>query len=420
MNENILTIAENIQQDYGLNDYVLKRNTIYSETTLANQTSYILSLEWVPSSLVVEDADDYNPSGSAILEIDLHTQGLKRINFVQDTSYANEEVFPSPQIENVIEWVEEKTGMMFGRQFKLVHEDGRDFSFHATVDNIDVAPSGSIDVTFNENEQLTSFSIDGVFPTEDQINWEPLSITKEAITDELLKHFTLVETPYEHEEAWLNLWHMKQFYVLNDLSRTIYPESVFQLDTFIDLDVVMEWETAQKKEFYPEEVDFSTDISYEDAIAKKTVKSPITDEELQTSIDETRSFLSCVYTDDSGRWLLTGMYPEKGFIIAELTSIQDSKRALQRKVKVIINRNTYRVANYWDSKIILDRFMRFKEAQAIDVNQETAFNMIKDAITITPVYVKESNSDRYLLCGRVDCDDVIDASSGNKIHLNDL
>ncbi|WP_157037590.1 hypothetical protein [Ornithinibacillus californiensis] len=110
MNEQIQEIIHTQQKRFGLENYVLKREHIFMEKDVANQTNYILSLEWYPVDQANDDGD-YNPDGTAVLEINLHTKELKRIIFVNDISFATEGIFPAPEIETVIEWVEETTGM---------------------------------------------------------------------------------------------------------------------------------------------------------------------------------------------------------------------------------------------------------------------------------------------------------------------
>lgn len=96
MNEHVKEIANKLQQEYGLEQYVLKREHIFSETTQENQTNYILSLEWFPVHQS-EENEEYNPEGTAVLEVNLHTNELKQLIFVNDVSYATEGIFLLPK-----------------------------------------------------------------------------------------------------------------------------------------------------------------------------------------------------------------------------------------------------------------------------------------------------------------------------------
>ncbi|MEN2466264.1 hypothetical protein [Ornithinibacillus sp. JPR2-1] len=413
MNEHVKEIANKLQQEYGLEQYVLKREHIFSETTQENQTNYILSLEWFPVHQS-EENEEYNPEGTAVLEVNLHTNELKQLIFVNDVSYATEGIFPPPEIESVIEWVEEKTGMMFGRQFKLDYEDGTAFSFQATVDNIAVAPSGNIDITFNENNQLTQFSIDGVFPSEEDIDWEPFSLMKEDLMENIKQQLKLIETPIEEEEKWLKVWTMDTIFIRNDKSNIILPASLYQIDTYKELNVLLEWASTSQRDFTPQEIDFSTEISYEDAMAKVRV-NPLTDDEIQSTMEETKDFLSNLYPDDSGKWTLTGMYPEGNYIITELKMAASTP--LDRKLKVIISRDSLQTANYWDSKLLFEVFESYAKAEDVTISRDEAFDKIIKHVELTPVYVKDPNSDSYHLCGKLDCEVVVIGTTGEEVPI---
>lgn len=414
MNEHVKEIANKLQQEYGLEQYVLKREHIFSETTQENQTNYILSLEWFPVHQS-EENEEYNPEGTAVLEVNLHTNELKQLIFVNDVSYATEGIFPPPEIESVIEWVEEKTGMMFGRQFKLDYEDGTAFSFQATVDNIAVAPSGNIDITFNENNQLTQFSIDGVFPSEEDIDWEPFSLMKEDLMENIKQQLKLIETPIEEEEKWLKVWTMDTIFIRNDKSNIILPASLYQIDTYKELNVLLEWASTSQRDFTPQEIDFSTEISYEDAMAKVRV-NPLTDDEIQSTMEETKDFLSNLYPDDSGKWTLTGMYPEGNYIITELKMAASTP--LDRKLKVIISRDSLQTANYWDSKLLFEVFESYAKAEDVTISRDEAFDKIIKHVELTPVYVKDPNSDSYHLCGKLDCEVVVIGTTGEIVPIS--
>lgn len=417
MNERILTIANKIKQDYGLDNYILKRDHIFSELRTDGATTYLLSLEFFPVKKAKEENEDYNPEGTAVIEVDLHTEEIKRIIFVNDVSFANEAVFPNSAIEDVIEWIENMTGMMFGKQFKIEQIDERKFIFQAAIDHIEVAPAGYIEVKFNDANQLTTYSIDGDFPQEDEIEWEPFDLTKETILEEIKERFTLTEIPIENEKKWKKIWQIQPFYIRNDLSESILPETLYHHDTYISLNQKIEWKEPSTRKFKSEDVNLSTEISFEEAMKKVTVK-PITDLERITCLDEAKEFLCSLYPEESGVWTVTGMYPEKNYIFVELKG--NTFKVFQRKVKVIIDRNRMKVVNHWDSQYIVDMYNSFQEAEATNLDKEEAFESIRKSIKVTPVYVKVPKTDKYQLSGRVDCDVVIEDHTGKIISVNDL
>ncbi|WP_010097757.1 hypothetical protein [Ornithinibacillus scapharcae] len=417
MSQTIQDIVDDIQKKYGLDHYVLHNHHIYAETNVSNKTDYILSLEFLPSEQEIKEGE-YNPSGTAIIDMNLHTKDLKQITFLNNVSNATEGIFPQQDMDQIIDWIEEETGMMFGKQFKLVHEYENEVSFQATIDNMEVAPTGAIDLIFNEQGQLTQFSIDGIFPTEEEVDWEPFSLTTEDIIDTIMDHLTLVETPDEENQTWLNLWQVKTFYIKNDRTKLILPENLYQLDKFHQLHITVEWDKPHLETFTTEDYDFSTEVSYEEALENRGEPAPITEIELQNCLEEVTKVVSNLFPDESGKWTVTGMYPEKNYIICEL--IGEKYRSIQRKLKLIIQRDNFTTVNYWDNKFILDMFRPFKEPEQAKIAKVEAFEKLQSSIELTPVYVKESHSDTYQLCGRIVCDDVVDAVSGELIKIFEL
>jgi hypothetical protein len=418
MNEEILSRAKAWQKQLGLENYVLERSHIFAETNVDNQTSYILSLELFPiKEETSAENEDFNPAGTSSLDIDFHSDKLRRIIFVNGVSFANETNYPTPEVESVIEWVEKVTDMMFGRQFKLVQEDGKDFRFQATVDNMEVAPTGEIEVNFNESNQLTLFSIDGFFPTEDEVEWEPFSLTKDDVTKEIQEQFTFVEAPIEEEEKWLPIWQINEFYIRNDQSEVISPESILTLHTYQQLNRVISWESASTKVFTQTDLELSTEVSYEDAVQKVTVP-PLSENEVSLALEETKDFLSQLYPHDSGKWTAIGMYPEKNYIFIELEG--ESFKSFKRKLKVIVERKDFSTVNYWDSKFLLDMFQSYQEAESTTITKEEAFEKIQGTIEVTPVYVKNPSDESYQLCGRVSSNFVVNAATGDLIDILDI
>lgn len=78
MHEKLQAIVDHTAEKFGLNDYYLKRHHIYREMNNLNETSYQLSMEWFPVNAEETD-EDYNPAGTAVIDVDIHTRKLKRI-----------------------------------------------------------------------------------------------------------------------------------------------------------------------------------------------------------------------------------------------------------------------------------------------------------------------------------------------------
>lgn len=412
---------DNIQEKFGLGNYFLKRHHVFLETNGMGKTSYILNMEWYPNDLSQAD-EDYNPPGVASIDADIHTGYVKRIIFVQDTTYADQAVYPGAEKENSIEWVEELTGLEFGRQFRLVHDEGKKLGFQAAVDNIPVYPAGMIQVQFNEENQFTLFSIDGYFPDEDQISWEPFSLLPET-TDSIAKEqCKLLEIPAEDQKKWLSVYGATTVFVSNDGKRTIPFETVESHPSTVRLNKVMEWNEPIDKPFSPVEIDMSIEVSEEQALSNKpgTELTPPTDVELKELELEIINFLRREFPEESGKWELREIRPENNYTFAALKPVHQDNRIIDRKITLILDKETGKSLNFIDNSMLLDMFSDFEKAESPAISQDDAFEKLRRHIEVTPVYVYNRDQGKYKLCGKIDCEYGVDAVTGDVISLDEL
>ncbi|WP_077329495.1 hypothetical protein [Virgibacillus siamensis] len=418
MNKQLQETIEYTQEKLGLEQYDLKQHQFYQETNHFNETIYILSMEWLPNT--VQNAENVISAGAAVVDLNFHTKEFTQITFVQGVSYAAPDKYPLPDTESAIEWIEEQTGLTFGRQFLLIDEDDGVLRFGAAVDNIPVSPVGTIEIAFNAAKQLTDFRIDGDFPDESRIQWEPFALTPEKFEPCAGKQCVLMEIPDESEKKWKAYYGIEEIFIRNDGKTTI--PFVRDANSSIVFDMVLEWDEALDEAFVSQETDFSTEATVEMAIANKPHPDaqPISEEEQKACAMETLHFLQKVYPDDSGQWKLTKLSREKGYLFAELRPTEPTGYVFERKVRVIIDPDRLAPVNYIDNKEMLQMFNDFQEADLVTVGQEDAFKKLQEHLEIDPVYVYDDASGSYVLCGKLDCAYAVDAVTGETILLGTL
>lgn len=421
MNEKLKEIIDSNSEKFKLDNYTLKNHHIFREQTGMGKTSFILSMEWVPKE-IKEWADDYNPPGTAIIDIDVHSRLLRRIVFVENENLTDADLPDASSTELAIEWVEQETGLTFGRQFKLIHEEEKELLFHAAVDNIAVFPSGTIQLEFNEAGKLSLFSIDGYFPDESQLDWEPFALTPDTILPIAQAHSKLLEIPLEEEGKWTAVYSAPTIFVTNDGKRTISFEEVESPKSYIEKDITLEWKAPLGSTFSMRKVDLSLEATEDEAFAGTVYddNEVLTVEEQEKAEDATRKFLQNEFPEDSGKWRLSAIWRENGYIFAELKPAAPDARVIDRKIKLIVDSATFEPINYIDNSIILDMFQDFEQADKPVLSIEEAFSKLRPHIEITPVYVFDKKQDRYILCGKADCDYGIDAVTGSLILLDEL
>lgn len=420
MDENIQKIVEDIQEKFKLEDYFLKRYHIYHEKRSSHQTAYILSMEWFPNPERDKDEDGLNPEGTVAIEIDFHNKDLYRLIFVGGVSHPQaKEIFPAPQKAEVIEWVENITHLTFGKQFKIDSEKDNEFRFLAAVDHIPIAPIGVIQVEFNDKNELTLFSIDGLFPTEDKVNWEPFSLLPENLEHLFKQQLKLIEIPIEENKKWLPIYMTEELYVRNQGEQTL---SYGSWDIEI-IDIILEWSAPLNGSFKPkEDVDLSTEVAIEQAIENKAHPDsiPISEVEKDAAINGARDFLRQQFPNESDKWLLHSIYRNSGYIICELKPLKESARAFLRKIKVIMNRETLEIINYVDNEMLLDMFANYEKADDVSITKDEAFKKLRTHFKVTPTYLYNPEEDMYYLYGQVDSKYGVIATTEEVVHLDEL
>src|SRR5699024_12464313 len=116
---------------------------------------------------------------------------------------------------NVIDCVAVITQLVIGKQFIIHMSRYNAFRVSSAVYHIPVAPPGTIQVEFNNSDELTLFSIDGFFPVENKVAWEPFSLLPENLEHLFKQQLKLIDIPLEEEERWLPIYGIDEIYVRN-------------------------------------------------------------------------------------------------------------------------------------------------------------------------------------------------------------
>ncbi|WP_087973735.1 hypothetical protein [Oceanobacillus rekensis] len=421
MDERLNKVINLTAEKFNLENHFLKRHHIFREQSDMNETTYILNMEWFPKDADETD-EDYNPSGTASIDVDLQTNLVKRIIFVNGENKTEADFPPAASTELAIEWIEKQTGLEFGRQFKLIHEEEKELLFQAAVDNVAVFPSGSIEMEFNEEGKLSLFSIDGIFPNEEQLNWEPFALTAKHLDPIAKSQSKLLEIPLEDEEKWEAIYGTTTVFVTNDGRRTVSFEEVESPKSYIQKDVLLEWQEPIKEKLTKQDIDLSLEATPEEAFSKEKAlgNDILTVDDQQHAEETSRNFLRSEFPEDSGKWKLSGLWREMGYIFAEIKPVAPDARVIDRKIKLIIDEKDYNAMNFIDNHPILNLFKNFEKAEQPKLSKEEAFKKLREHIEFTPVYVFDKKQNRYILCGKIDCEYGVNAVTGEVVLLNEL
>lgn len=420
MHTRLQELIDFIRDKFQLTDFHLKRHQLFKEKNIGHETAYILNLEWFPNH-AMDQGSDYNPPGTISIDIDIHNKKIISIIFVEGINLLETGLPTASEAETAIEWVEQETGLAFGRQFKLVQEDEEQLKFIAAADNIEVFPSGSIQLDFNEEGKLSLFSIHGVFPEDTKINWEPFALTSVQTKPIVKRAMELIEVPLEEEEKWLPVYTISSFFISNDGKRILSDDELVTDKTYIPVNQLLEWETAEKHDFPTEEIDVSTTTTIEAALDPgNEADQKITDKEKQKAVTQANRYLQSIVPSESGIWKVASLHREEDYIFATLRRTDEKRRALKRKVTIVLDGTSLRPINHIDNEPLLQMYASLTDATEVSVALDEAFTTLHDYIEVTPVYVYNKQTEQYNLFGKVDCNYVVDATTGQVHQLDHL
>ncbi|MCW2279275.1 hypothetical protein [Heliophilum fasciatum] len=421
MDKRIKDLVDFTREKYRLTKYYLHSWSIHRNTTIFNDTVYMLVMEWFPNHIKNWNDQDLNPEGVAIIEIDIHSRKFKSVIFVGGISYADGMTFDLSNQDKIIKRIEKDTGLTYRKQFELLKEEEGELHFKECIDAIAVSPSGSIELNLDKDGKLTLFSVSGQFPSKEFIIKEAYVLSLEQIEKLAKEQLKLIEFPVMEQKKLVSAFAIEEIYIKNDCS-TLPFEFFVDDKSRLKMDKVIEWDHQIQKHFHMKEIFFVENITVEQAFRREPHPDlqPITEEEIDKCIIAIQNFLSQEYADDSGKWVLKSLHRDMGYIHATFKVKEQKECVFNRKMKLFIDSKTYEVLNYMDNEPFLEIYQELKEANEIKVTKEEAFEKLKNLIKLTPYYVYDFEQGYYVMCGKLDCHHAVKTSNGEVVELSEL
>lgn len=379
-------------------------------------------MEWFPNNTLDTEEDDYNPKGTAVIEIDFHSKKVRRVIFVENTSYANGINFSGYDTNAMIDWIEQETGLVYGQQFHLTSENEGELHFVGSHDGIEISPYAAIEIRYDEVGNLTLYSIIGEFPEKENRREEAFTLTPEQVENITMQQLKLIDFPSFEKETLHSVYGIEEIFISNAKQTPIPFEFFEEVRSYKKMNQTVYWELALNEKFEREEIKLDEQVSIEQAL--KQEPSPdtqfISDEEQTACTSAVKDFLRRVYSKDSGKWMIKSLHRDQGYIHAILKENQQSNHVFKRKLTVIIDSTHYLALNYVDNKLLLDTFNTFEHSEEATITKKEAYEKIKYLLELKPVYVYDYDCSNYILCGKLDCKYGVDASSQEIIELDEL
>ncbi|WP_456276290.1 hypothetical protein [Bacillus sp. AK128] len=422
MDRRINELINLTREKFNLHDYYLNSYHFFRNINIFGKTIYTLSMEWFPSHITDWKDEDSNPKGTACIDVDVKSLAFHHVIFVGNQSFA--EQFPLNHLnkDQIITWIENEMGLIYGEQFQLVKEEEGAIHFKECIKGIAVSPSGFIEIKFNEEGKLTLFSFQGQFPSKEQIQVEAYTLSLDQIEDVAKEQVTLLELPLDAEERLIPAFAIEEIYIRNDRTSTIPYEFIVDEKSRLTINRLLKWEAPNQLPFQRTILSLLEEIKAEQAFTGEPHPDlkPITEHEVEKCIDAVLYFLRQQYSNDNEKWVLNTLHRDRGYIIATLKTTNQSHRVFQRKLKTFIDAQKYEVVNYMDNEMMLERYEGYEEAEEITLTKEIAYEKLKPLLELKPYYVYDFKQQRYLLCGKLDCQYAVNGSNGEVIALDDI
>ncbi|WP_139997547.1 hypothetical protein [Paenibacillus paridis] len=256
----------------------------------------------------------------------------------------------------------------------------------------------------------------------DEVVAERYSLSLDRVEPLLDEQLQLMEAPIHEQGNLISLYGIEEIFVTNDGLSTIPFEVNPKWGDSVVLDQVLEWETPIKDSFTRKKMRWQEELTFEQASSGEVHPDaqPITELDQVKCRKAILQFLRQVYGGESGKWLLQKLYREKGMIHATLKAENQDLKVFQRKLLIMMDRERHQVLNYLDNESLLDTLDEFQASETITLNKAEALVRLKERIYLTPYYVYHVELQKYILCGKLDCDEAVHASSGKIMALRDL
>lgn len=415
MDTRVQELVEYTINKFGLNQYYLQNYYFNRTVNSFNETVYTLAMEFFPNHAEKDD-DDLNPDGTVCIEINIENRKFTSVIFVMGKSYTENGFVFNGEMEEIIEWVENETGLTYGKHFQIHKEEKGEVYFKACINSISVSPSGWINIKFNEEGKLTLFSVFGEFPSIEVA--EEFSLNLDKIDHLKNKQIKLINFPSYEEKKLYSIYAVEEIYITNDGTRTI-PFEIFKDEK---VDQTIYWEEPLNTSFERKYINWMGEISAEQAFACEPSPDifPITELEQEKCISAVRDFLRQEYPNDSGKWVLKSLSREKGYIHATLKANSQDNYVFQRKMKVWIDPEHFKVDNYMDNDVMLETFNEFQPSDKGTITKEDAYEMLEEYFELIPTFVYDEKQQQYVLCGKLDCRYGVNAASGEVVSLDEI
>ncbi|RPF50657.1 hypothetical protein EDC24_2626 [Aquisalibacillus elongatus] len=409
MDSRLQQIANDMGEKFGLESYELKRHHLDRRVNEFKETNYILTTEWFPKG-IEEPEDGSNPTGAAVIEVDIHKKQVYSAVFVHGKTYADGIRFQYYDTNSIISWIEQETGLVYEKQFVLKNEREGRFQFGSCWNQVETSPQGLIEVQLDDQNRLVFYSFIGPFPSEGMVEEEAYEVEFDQVESIVQDQCRLLDAPDVEREIITPIYAIEEVFIRN---HHLFTRPIISVQREL-INHQLSQDHLSEDPYQEEPIETPEDVSLKDAWNRTPSPDvqPITQLELEVSTKLSNAFLGHHYAEE-GPWMLETLHCDQGYLVATLRLAEDQKREpVTRKLSLFIDTEKQKVLNYVDNVFFLEIMQSFEHAGRVAVSYIEAYKKLKPYVTLTSRYVFIPEQNAYLLFSKLDCDVAVDATNG--------
>lgn len=157
MEARIQELVDYTMEKLGLGNYYLHSYYLDRQVSNQNQTVYSLEMDWLPEHF--KTWDDEDAEGAASISISIDSKRFNSIIFVGGKSYLDNPVLQVKDQEEIINWIEQETGLTYEEDFVFGQDEGDRLSFNRIINGLEIRPKEWVEIEFDKAGQLVFYSL---------------------------------------------------------------------------------------------------------------------------------------------------------------------------------------------------------------------------------------------------------------------
>lgn len=416
MNNYLQKLINHFTDKFGLEHYQLETVSCYKKNMYNDETHYICDIEFFPNATRNQSEEDYNPPGTAIISYDITTEKLINLSFVQAQSFSTKTLFHTQSVKEVANWVEDETGLQYGEDFSAIDTLNHGYLFKAEVHGYPIYPEGMIEVEFDEVGKLLNFNFFDRQIFDENISFQEFTLTLADVQSIVKEQIQLEYVPIEEEQKFISIYTIDEIYITSD-HKQIMP--YFMSGCVTTVNQKLEWQTALAGMIEKKAINPYPAVSIEEAFTKKKpARAPkLTKQNIQVIISNATDVLRTVLPEESGKWILSTIQQQEGFLEVTCTLNETETTYFERKFMMLFDLNTFEVLNYMDNVQLFKIVDSFTPALSAKISKERALELLANSLSFTPTYVYDPETKQFVLCGLLSATEAVDAETGELLLL---